>query len=71
VSTRTDATLAAIDAIVECGGDADDVLRGVLAALHEHGIAYAAIRFVENGELVEGPSVGARPAGTNAVPVVY
>jgi len=50
---------AAAAAVVERGGDADDILRGVLAALHEHGVAYAAIRFVDDGKLVPGPSAGA------------
>jgi hypothetical protein len=59
---------AAAAAVVERGGDADDILRGVLAALHEHGVGYAAIRFVEDGNLVPGPSAGAgEPAVTVAV----
>jgi hypothetical protein len=62
--------LAAVDEIVARGGDADDVLRAVLAALHERGIAYAAIRFLENGELVDGPSVGSG-AGALVTPIVY
>ena len=39
------AALAAIDRLVDRGGDADDVLRAVLAALHDHGITFVAIRF--------------------------
>jgi hypothetical protein len=50
--------LEAVDGILNRGGEADDVLRDVLAVLHERGIAYAAIRFVEEGELVDGPAVG-------------
>jgi hypothetical protein len=63
--------IEAVDRIVEGGGDADDVLRAVLDALHERGVAHASIRFLENGKLVDGPSVG--PAGGSAVviPVVY
>jgi hypothetical protein len=62
--------LEAVDRLVNLGGDADDVLRGVLAALHARGVDYAAIRFVEDGALVDGPSVGAgSPAIT--VPVVF
>ena len=57
-----------IDRILNRGGDADDVLRGVLGALHARGIAYAAIRFVEDGGLVDGPAVGApRPGLVTAV----
>jgi hypothetical protein len=62
--------LAAVDRIVNRGGDADDVLRDVLAVLHERGIAYAAIRFVEEGELVDGPAVG-EPTQSLITPVVY
>jgi hypothetical protein len=59
VSADAEAALAAIDDLVASGGDADDILRGVLTVLHERGIRYAAVRFVENGELVDGPAVGA------------
>jgi hypothetical protein len=69
MSAASDA-LATVDEIADRGGDADDVLRAVLAALHERGIAYAAIRFLENGELVDGPSVGSG-AGALVTPVVY
>jgi hypothetical protein len=62
--------VAAVAAIVERGGDADDVLREVLAALHEHGCPYAAIRFLESGERVDGPAVGAA-VDAPVTPVVY
>jgi hypothetical protein len=62
--------LAAIDRLVDRGGDADEVLRAVLAALHDHGIAFAAIRFVEDGQLVDGPTIGT-PAQGQTTPVVY
>lgn len=68
--TQYAGALEAVDRILDRGGDADDVLRAVLAALHEQGVEYAAIRFVEAGELVEGPSVGTATDGI-AVPVVY
>jgi hypothetical protein len=51
--------IEAVDRLVNRGGDADEVLRAVLESLRERGVGYAAIRFVESGELVEGPSVGA------------
>ena len=59
-----------IEEILERGGDADEVLRSVLSPLHEGGIRYAAIRFVENEQLIDGPSGG---SGTDAiaVPVEY
>jgi hypothetical protein len=60
----------AVEPILNRGGDADEVLRAVLAALHERGVAYSAVRFVENGELVDGPSVGTRTDGAT-VDVLY
>jgi hypothetical protein len=69
VSSRSGA-LEAIDRILNRGGDADDVLRNVLRVLHERGAAWAAIRFVEEGELVDGPFLGERTNAV-AVPVVY
>ena len=63
------AVLDAVARIVDGGDDADEVLRTVLAELHGDGIAYAAIRFVEGGRLVPGPSVGA--GGGVTVPVRY
>jgi len=62
--------LEAVDRILNRGGDADDVLREILQALHERGTAWAAIRFVEEGRLVDGPSIGERTEAI-AVPVVY
>jgi hypothetical protein len=62
--------LEAIERIVDRGGDADDVLRAVLAALHERGTSYGAIRFVDGGHLVDGPSVG-EPTDGRTTPVLY
>ena len=62
--------IGAIERIVAGGGDADEVLRAVLEALHVRGVPYAAVRFVENGVLVDGPSVGAG-ADATTVPVLY
>jgi hypothetical protein len=52
--------LEALDRILNRGGDADDVLREVVRTL---GGLYdsVAIAFVEDGELVVGPTHGARP----------
>jgi hypothetical protein len=48
-----------VDQIVSAGGEADDVLRAVVAALAaEPGISWAGIRFLEAGEFVLGPSAG-------------
>ena len=62
--------LEAVDRLVNVGGEADEVLRGVLTVLHARGIEFAAIRFVEEGALVDGPSVGAGEAAVS-VPVVF
>jgi hypothetical protein len=62
--------LEAVERILNRGGDADDVLRAVLEALHARGVPFAVVSFVEDGQLVEGPSVGRRAAGLEA-PVVY
>jgi len=57
------AAATAVDEIVARGGDADDVLRAVVAALHdEAGYPWAGILFVESGGLVLGPEAGS--AGT-------
>lgn len=70
MSTRA---LEAIDRILDRGGDADDVLRAVVAELaREPGIAWAGIVFLENGEPVLGPEHGEpEPSRRNAVPVSY
>ena len=49
--------LEAIDRILNRGGDADDVLRAVLAVLGRL-FDHAALAFVEEGRVVEGPAVG-------------
>ena len=51
--------LEAIDRILNRGGEADDVLRAVVAALVERGgCSWAGILFAEEGELVLGPEAG-------------
>ena len=67
------AALEAIDRILNRGGDADDVLRAVVAALHERaGYAWAGILFLEDGVLALGPSAGAeQPDARAVVPVSY
>jgi len=58
-SASATAALEAIDRILNRGGDADDILRQVVAALHEHGgYAWAGIFFLEAGELALGPQAG-------------
>lgn len=65
--------LEAVDRVLNRGGDADDVLRGVVAALHEQGgYAWAGIFFVEDGELALGPQAGdPDEARRRSVPVLW
>ena len=54
--------LEAVDQILDRGGEADDVLRAVVAALHERVFAWVGVAFAEEGLLVIGPEAGGRPA---------
>jgi putative methionine-R-sulfoxide reductase with GAF domain len=48
-----------VEQIVEHGGEADDVLRGVVSALAEApDVSWAGIAFVEDGPLRLGPAAG-------------
>jgi hypothetical protein len=71
--SSTSGALEAVDRIVNRGGDADDILREVVAALHEQaGYGWAGILFVEEGELVLGPHSGQPDeARRTSVPVVW
>jgi hypothetical protein len=61
----TDARLDAIEQIVRRGGDADEVLRAVVATLQtEAGYSWAGIYFVEGSTLALGPHAGAAAAPT-------
>lgn len=65
--------LEAIDRILNRGGDADDVLREVVAMLHQRaGYAWAGILFVEANGLVLGPQAGEpEPAERTQVPIRF
>jgi putative methionine-R-sulfoxide reductase with GAF domain len=70
VSTRA---LEALDRVLNRGGEPDDVLRSTVRVLcDEPGISWAGVAFLEQGELVLGPSEGEpdEPRRTR-VPVVY
>jgi hypothetical protein len=71
--SSTSGALEAIDRILNRGGDADDVLRRVVATLHEEaGYAWAGIFFLEGGELTLGPEAGAPDeARRTNVPVTW
>jgi putative methionine-R-sulfoxide reductase with GAF domain len=61
---------ANIEQIVAGGSDADDVLRDVVAALQQR-YAWVGISFVEEGELVLGPSQGERTGDPVTIPISY
>lgn len=65
--------LEAVERVLSRGGDADDVLRRVVAALHERGgYAWAGISFVEPGGLALGPQAGEPDEARRLrVPVVW
>jgi len=64
--------LEAIDRILDRGGDADDVLRQVVAVLHSmDDFSWIGISFVEEGELVLGPARGERTAEPTEIPISY
>ncbi len=55
----TSGALEAVDRILNRGGDADDVLRQVVAAVQERGgYAWTGLFFVEGDALVLGPAAG-------------
>ena len=63
----------AIEQILERSGDADDVLRDVVATLHaQAGYAWAGIFFLEGGALTLGPAAGdPDEARRTRVPVLW
>jgi hypothetical protein len=60
----------AIEQIVAGGSDADDVLRAVVAALHQK-YAWVGISFLEEGDLVLGPTQGERTGDPVTIPISY
>ena len=69
----TSGALEAIDRILNRGGDADDILRQVVAVLHDQaGYAWAGIFFLEDGELALGPHAGTQnETRRTSVPVTW
>jgi hypothetical protein len=66
-------TLSELRAVLERESDADDALRGVVSLLSStHGAVWAGIAFVEEDELVLGPSAGTPDeARRTRVPISY
>jgi hypothetical protein len=62
----------AVRQIVASGGEADDILRASVAALVEEDVVWAGIAFLEDGELVLGPSAGlADESRRTRVPILF
>ena len=64
------AALEAIEGVLNDGGEADDVLRQVVAILHERLGCYVRISFVEAADLLPGPAAGDETA-TTAFPIAF
>jgi hypothetical protein len=62
--------LEGIERVLNRGGEADDVLRQVVAILHERLGRYIRISFVEADGLAPGPALGEESA-TTAFPIVF
>ena len=65
--------LDAVERILNRGGDADDVLRAVVAAVHE-GVphfAWVGVAFMEEGELQLGPEAGNGDGEVLSAPVTF
>ncbi len=62
--------LEALDRVLNRGGDADDVLREILVVLSGL-FPYVGVTFVEDGELVAGPSLGSREEDVSTFPVEF
>ena len=60
----------AVEDVLSRGGDADDVLRNVVAVLHERLGRFVRISFVEEGRLEPGPAAGAEEAVTG-LPIAW
>ena len=60
----------AVGRLIEQGREADELLRGVVAILHE-GYPWVGISFVEEGDLVLGPSEGEQPEEPVRIPISY
>ena len=62
--------LEAVERVLNRGGEADDVLRQLVAILHERLGRYIRISFVEAGDLLPGPAAGEETA-TTAFPIAF
>jgi len=69
VSTSPSA-LEEVARLIEQGSEADELLRGVVAILHER-YPWVGISFVEEGNLVLGPSEGEQTGDPVRIPISY
>jgi hypothetical protein len=71
--TSHSGALEAVERILNRGGDADGVLRQVVAVLYGRleGCSWVGISFIEPGELVLGPELGERAGEETSMPVSY
>jgi putative methionine-R-sulfoxide reductase with GAF domain len=60
----------AVGRLIEHGSEADELLRGVVAILHER-YPWVGVSFVEEGDLVLGPSQGEQTEEPVQVPISY
>jgi hypothetical protein len=64
--------MSSVSDLVARGGDADEVLRGVVAALVAGGYRWAGIFFVEGSDVTLGPEAGEPDeSARRSVPVVW
>jgi hypothetical protein len=62
--------LEQIERVVGAGGDADDILRRVVAILHGELDRFVRISFVEEGRLMPGPAAGEQ-TNTTSFPISF
>jgi hypothetical protein len=60
----------AVGRLIEQGSEADELLRGVVAILHER-YTWVGISFVEEADLVLGPSEGEQTEEPMQIPISY